>query len=221
MGKKAPPKGELEKNLRKSKSPRLDLLASVAAAVAPEASDLIELDAAETSGNNRCDHILTDVDRRRLGVSLLSKKAGTCVGCRREDAEGPQRGYCFNCNAEVEMPVEFEVDGHVIGIDVIRDVVSWLPDTQDRLRARMIVLRTHPQFLANEQSNFEKMQTLAESDDSHLGSESKEVIVEATPKPLEVGMYLRENRSFKSTAESAKAKEAPEQNKKQEYRNSD
>jgi hypothetical protein len=28
-------------------------------------------------------------------------------------------------------------------------------------------------------------------------------------------------RSFKSTAESAKAKEAPEQNKKQEYRNSD
>ncbi|KAF8646430.1 hypothetical protein HU200_065843 [Digitaria exilis] len=193
MGKKAPPKGELEENPRKSKSPRLDLLASVA-------SDLIELDAAETSGNNRCDHVLTDGDRRRLGVSLLSKKkAGTCAGCRREDAEGPrkhrpeessilmcvecnrhlccgvgaieypfghsrahamkkhhwvdvlyddaERGYCFNCNAEVEMPVEFEVDGHVIGIDVIREVVRWLPDTQDRLRARMIVLRTHPQFL--------------------------------------------------------------------------
>ncbi|KAF8653797.1 hypothetical protein HU200_061918 [Digitaria exilis] len=61
-----------------------------------------------------------------------------------DDAE---RGYCFNCNAEVEMPVEFEVDGHVIGIDVIREVVRWLPDTQDKLRARMIVLRTHPQFL--------------------------------------------------------------------------
>ncbi|PAN47198.1 hypothetical protein PAHAL_9G241900 [Panicum hallii] len=37
------------------------------------------------------------------------------------------RGYCFNCDAEVGMPGEFEVDGYVIGIDVIRDVVSSLP----------------------------------------------------------------------------------------------
>ncbi|OEL34355.1 Ubiquitin carboxyl-terminal hydrolase 1 [Dichanthelium oligosanthes] len=188
MGKKTPPKGEPEGSPRKAKAPRLDLdllaLADVAlvdAASAPEASNLMEEGAEGTSGNNRCNHVLTDSARTRLSSSLLSEGAGTCVGCRREDAKGPryrkhrpdessilmclecgrhlccgvggieypfghsrahamkkqhwvavlhddaERGYCFNCNAEVGMPAEFEVDGYAIGIDVIRDVVSWLP----------------------------------------------------------------------------------------------
>ncbi|CAO2207365.1 unnamed protein product [Urochloa humidicola] len=181
MGKKTPPKGELEESPRRAKIPRLDPLAPAAAAPAPEASNLMEEGHEGTSANNRCNHVPADSARTRLSSSLLSEDAGRCVGCRREDAKGrryrkqrpressilmclecgrhlccgvggieypfghsrahamkkqhwvailyddAEKGYCFNCNAEVGMPVEFEVDGYVIGIDVIRDVVSWLP----------------------------------------------------------------------------------------------
>ncbi|KAK8451542.1 hypothetical protein SEVIR_6G227400v4 [Setaria viridis] len=189
MGKKTPPKGELEGSPRKAKVPRLDLPALAAAASAPEASNLVEEGAEGTSGNNRCNHVLTVSARTRLSSSLLSKNdAGKCVGCRREDAKGrryrkqrpeessilmclecgrhlccgvggieypfghsrahamkkrhwvaalyddAEKGYCFKCNAEVGMPAEFEVDGRVIGMDVIRDVVSSLPKRVPRLR---------------------------------------------------------------------------------------
>ncbi|CAM0144457.1 unnamed protein product [Urochloa decumbens] len=181
MGKKMPPKGELEESPRKAKVPRLDPLALAAAAPAPEASNLMEEGAEGTSANNRCNHVPADSAHTRLSSSLLSEDAGRCVGCRREDEKGrryrkqrplessilmclecgrhlccgvggieypfghsrahamkkqhwvavlyddAEKGYCFKCNAEVGMPAKFEVDGHVIGIDVIRDVVGSLP----------------------------------------------------------------------------------------------
>ncbi|RLN42591.1 ubiquitin carboxyl-terminal hydrolase 1-like [Panicum miliaceum] len=182
MGKKTPPKGELDGSPRRPKAPRLDLVALADPAVASplEASNLMEEGAEGTSSSNRCNHVLADDARGKFSSSLMSKGAGTCVGCRLEDAKGgarqhrPEessilvclecgrhlccgvgeivnpfghsrahamkdqhwvavlyddagRGYCFNCDAEVGMPGEFEVDGYAIGTDVIRDVVSWLP----------------------------------------------------------------------------------------------
>uniref|UniRef100_A0A0A9ABW1 USP domain-containing protein n=1 Tax=Arundo donax TaxID=35708 RepID=A0A0A9ABW1_ARUDO len=47
-------------------------------------------------------------------------------------------------------------------------------------------------FRENEQTSSEKIQTVAESDDSHLlGSELEDVVVEETPEPLEVGEFMR------------------------------
>ncbi|CAO2202643.1 unnamed protein product [Urochloa humidicola] len=201
MGKKPPPKGELEESPRKAKIPRLDPQALAAAAPAPEASNLMEEGAEGTSGNNRCNHVPTDSARTRLISSLLSKEdAGRCVGCRHEDAKGPryrkqrpvensilmclecgqhlccgvggieypfghsrahamkkqhwvavlyddaEKGYCFRCNAEVGMPAEFEVDGHVIGIDVIRDGVSCLPKD---------LLQPHPGVMGHKRPRLE------------------------------------------------------------------
>ncbi|WVZ92036.1 hypothetical protein U9M48_038133 [Paspalum notatum var. saurae] len=54
------------------------------------------------------------------------------------------RGYCFKCDAEVGMPVEYEVDGYVIGLDVISDAVSLFEGEVRRciIRQKVHELRT-------------------------------------------------------------------------------
>ncbi|XP_062195322.1 ubiquitin carboxyl-terminal hydrolase 2-like [Phragmites australis] len=64
------------------------------------------------------------------------------------------------------------------------------PQTSGSLKSqpKKIAIQVFP---ANEQSNSEKIQTVAERGDSHLlGSELKDVVVEETPEPLEVGEFM-------------------------------
>lgn len=86
--------------------------------------------------------------------------------------------------SEVSLPLPSKTKRHPT-----KSVSSAQTSQSLKSRPKNIAVQLFP---ANEQSNFKKMQTVAESDDSHLlGSELKEVMVEATPKPLEVGELMR------------------------------